>query len=123
HTSGSVRDLAGDVVGVGIEADCGSSPTGPRPVYEDTPLLRVALGRGASELVAGIDPEDPHLAREEAQLLEGEAERPAFRMALDVGIELGGGEAAAEHVALELRHVDAVGGEAAERLVERRRHV
>ena len=44
-------------------------------------------------------------------------------MALDVGIELRRGEAAAQHVALELRHVDAVGGEAAHRLVERRRHV
>ena len=44
-------------------------------------------------------------------------------MALDIGVELGRGERAADHVAFELGHVDAVGGEAAQRLVERRRHV
>src|SRR4029077_14771528 len=44
-------------------------------------------------------------------------------MAFDVGIELRGEEIALDHVALELGHVDAVGGEAAERLVERGRHV
>ena len=44
-------------------------------------------------------------------------------MALDIGIELGRGERALEHVALELGHVDAVGGEAAQRLVERGRDV
>ena len=44
-------------------------------------------------------------------------------MAVDLGIELRRGELAFEHVALELGHVDAVGGEAAQRLVERRRQV
>ena len=40
-------------------------------------------------------------------------------MAIDVGVELGREEIAVDHVAFELGHVDAVGGEAAERLVER----
>ena len=44
-------------------------------------------------------------------------------MALDVGIEQRRGELAAELVALQLGHVDAVGGKAAHRLVERGRHV
>src|SRR5581483_11061568 len=71
----------------------------------------------------GVDAEDLHLAGEEAKLVERELHGPVLRMALDVGVELRGGEAAAQHVALELRHVDAVGGEAAHGLVERRRHV
>ncbi len=44
-------------------------------------------------------------------------------MAFDIGVELGGGERAVDHVALELGHVDAVGGKAAHGLVERCRHV
>ena len=44
-------------------------------------------------------------------------------MAIDIGIELRGEEIAVDHVAFELGHVDAVGGKAAHRLVERRRHV
>ena len=44
-------------------------------------------------------------------------------MAVDVGEEARRGEFAVDHVAFELGHVDAIGGEAAERLVERRRHV
>src|SRR3546814_5629675 len=43
-------------------------------------------------------------------------------MALDVRVELGDGEAAVDDVAFQLGDVDAIGGEAAERLVERRRH-
>ncbi len=39
-------------------------------------------------------------------------------MAVDFGQELGGGEAAVDHVAFQLGHVDAVGGEAAEGFVE-----
>src|SRR5215831_10604345 len=71
----------------------------------------------------GVDAEDLHLAGEEAELVERELYRPVLRMALDVGVELCRRETAAQHVALELGHVDAVGGEAAERLVKRRRHV
>ena len=44
-------------------------------------------------------------------------------MPLYLGEEDRGREGAAHHVALQLGHVDAVGGEAAEALVERRRHV
>ena len=44
-------------------------------------------------------------------------------MAVDIGVELRGGEIAVDHVAFQLGHVDAVGGEAAERLVERGRKV
>src|SRR5215208_4769311 len=40
-------------------------------------------------------------------------------MAVDLRVELGCQELALEHVAFELRHVDAVGRETAERLVER----
>ena len=45
-----------------------------------------------------------------------------LRVAHDLGVELGLGEGAVD-VALELDHVDAVGGEAAQRLVERGRPV
>jgi hypothetical protein len=44
-------------------------------------------------------------------------------VALDVGVELGGEEGAAELVALQLRDVDPVCGEPAHRLVQRRRDV
>ena len=44
-------------------------------------------------------------------------------MALDVGVELGREEGAAQLVALQLGHVDAVGREPAERLVQRGRDV
>src|SRR5690242_3575209 len=85
--------------------------------------VALALGRQAPIGVAGIDAEDVDFAREEAEFLERELERPVLGMALDIGIELRRGEAAAHHVAFELRHVDAVGGKAAQRLVERGGHV
>ena len=44
-------------------------------------------------------------------------------MAVNIDQELRRREFALDHVALELGHVDPVGGEAAERLVKRRRHV
>ena len=44
-------------------------------------------------------------------------------MPVDLGQELGGREVPADHVALQLGHVDPVGGEAAECLVERRGQV
>ena len=43
-------------------------------------------------------------------------------MAVDIGVELRDGEGAVDDIAFELGDVDAVGGEAAQRLVERRRH-
>ena len=42
-----------------------------------------------------------------------------FGVAFDVAQELGGGELAVDHVAFQLGHVDAVGREAAQRLVQR----
>ena len=63
-----------------------------------------------------IDAEDAHLAGEESQLLQRQADRLLRRMAVDVGIELGDGEGAVDDIALELGDVDAVGGEAASAL-------
>src|SRR3990170_4504168 len=71
----------------------------------------------------GVGAEHLELGREERQLLERERHRPVRGMALDVGVEHGGVEAALGLVALELGHVDAVGGKAAQGLVERGRHV
>ena len=70
-----------------------------------------------------IDAEQLHLRREVRQLVERPRDGRVVGVPLDVGVELGGGEVAVDHVALELGHVDAVGGEAAHRLVERRRDV
>ena len=73
---------------------------------------------GGPERVGGVDAEDLHVGGEEAQLLERAAYGRVVGVAVDLGEELGRGELAADHVALQLGHVDAVGGEAAERLVE-----
>src|SRR5262249_60052637 len=40
-------------------------------------------------------------------------------MALDIDVKLRGGEAAIDHIAFQLSHIDTVGGESAERLVKR----
>src|SRR5579871_3928127 len=72
-----------------------------------------------TERVRGIDADDAELAREEFQLLQRKGETTVVRMAVDIGIELRGEEIAVDHVALELGHVDAIGGKAAQRLVER----
>jgi len=47
---------------------------------------------------------------------ERQPDRPVIGMAVDLGVELGDDEIA-RNVTLELGHVDAVGGESAERLV------
>src|SRR5262245_65587543 len=75
----------------------------------------------AAEGVGGIDAENLHLAGEEAQLLQRQAHGALVGMAFDVGVELGDGEALVQDVALKLHDVEAVGGEAAVRLIERRR--
>src|SRR6185437_4306714 len=85
-------------------------------------LTRPAL-RLAAKGMGGVDAEDARFAGEELELLERAGERRVVRVSVHVGEELGGGELAALHVALELGHVDAVGGEAAKRLVERGGHV
>src|ERR1700719_4624730 len=88
----------------------------PRPGHETSLGL---LAERRAEGVAGIDPDNAEFTREEFQLLQRERETLVLGMAVDVGIELRGEEIAVDHVALELRHVDAVGGEAAHRLVKR----
>src|SRR6266478_228958 len=75
-------------------------------------LIRL-LAKRRPKWMAGIDADDAEFAREELQLLQRECEAPVIGMAVDVGIELGREEIAVDHVALELRHVDAVGGETA----------
>src|SRR4029079_14214076 len=70
-----------------------------------------------------IGPENPHLASEEGELLHGKLDGALFRVAFDVGVEHRGVERAFELIGFKLRHVDAIGGKAAERLVKRRGHV
>src|SRR5512145_3417817 len=66
--------------------------------------------------------ENRQLARKELEFGERALERRIVRMAFDVAIESCRLEVSADQVALELGHVDAVGGEAAERLVQRGRN-
>src|SRR6202789_810107 len=81
------------------------------------------LAEGGAERMGRIDADDAEFAGEEFQLLQRKGEVPVVRMAVDIGVELRGKEIAVDHVAFELGHVDAVGGKAAHRLVERRREV
>ena len=67
-----------------------------------------------------INTEHRQFLGEEGKLLEREDQRAIVGMPLDVGVKLRRKEVAADHVAFELRHVDAVGGKAAKRLVEPR---
>jgi hypothetical protein len=75
-----------------------------------------------ARFAARIDAENAHLASRRTQFLQRVLHARIVGMALDVGVEQRRGEGA-ELVALQLGHVDAVGGEAAHRLVERGRHV
>ena len=84
-----------------------------------TSVLVRLLAERRAERMAGIDPDDAEFAREEFQLLQREGEVLVVGMAVDIGIELRGEEIAVDHVAFQLGHVDAVGGKAAHRLVER----
>src|SRR5262245_17980241 len=72
--------------------------------------IRVARRGGNAQRVGRIDAKDLDLAREEGEFLERERQWAILRVRLDIGIELGRREGAADHVALELGHVDAVGG-------------
>src|SRR6202790_989871 len=83
-----------------------------------TTLLRL-LAEGRAERMPRIDPDNAKLAREEFQFLQRKGKIAVLGMALDVGVKLRGEEIAVDHVAFELGHVDAVGGKAAHRLVER----
>ena len=73
--------------------------------------------------ICRVDAKQRHVGREIGQLLHREAHVFVVGVALDVGVELGRGKAAVHHVAFELGHVDAVGGETAHRLVKRGRDV
>src|SRR3954447_16827196 len=75
-----------------------------------------------AEWIGGVDAENGHFTGEKREFLKCELHRALVRMTLDIGIELRVGEMAVEDVALELGDVDAIGGETAQRLVERRRH-
>src|SRR3974377_833392 len=87
------------------------------------PSISVACRGGDAQRVGGINPEDLGLVREERSLLERQRQGPIFGMGFDIGVELGRREGTADHVAFELGHVDAVGGEPAQRLVECGRYV
>src|SRR3981189_80049 len=91
--------------------------SGPSDHPGMTSVLLLAERR--PEGMPGIDPDDPEFAREELQLLQRKRQIPVLGMAIDVGIELRGEEIAVDHVAFKLGHVDAVGGKAAHRLLER----
>src|SRR5580700_6399192 len=88
-------------------------------------LIAKFLFESLAESMRGIDAENSQCLRlrDEFKLFERQFDRAILRMALHVGIELGGGKTAADHVAFELGHIDAVGGEAAQRLVQRRRDI
>src|SRR5215468_3065672 len=100
---------------IAITTPCGY---GPRRSPGRRPSLHL-LAEGRAEGVAGIDADDAEFAREEFQLLQREGDALVIRMAVDIGVELGGEEIAVDHVASGLGYVHAIGGEAAERLVER----
>ena len=86
-----------------------------RPRRRVPALAAERVGREAAEHLELV------LLGEELELLERQMQAALLGMALDLGIELRLLEARAGQVALELDDVDAVGGEAAQRLVERRR--
>src|SRR2546423_14469109 len=73
---------------------------------------------GLAKRMRRIDAEDRQLLGEERQLLQREHQPAIVGMAFDVGIELRSEEIALDHVAFELGHVDAIGGEAAHRFIE-----
>src|SRR5262245_12884618 len=115
------------VLGTLLNAKCSKGSTTIKSCDKQSdhcPLSTVSaclqLGAERARLVGA---ENAYLAREEVKLLHGKLDRPLVRMALDVSIEHGRVERALELIGFKLRHVDAVGGEAAERLEERGRNV
>src|SRR5436189_832501 len=73
--------------------------------------------------MSGIDAENLHLLGVEREFLEREYQVAMLGMSLDIRIELRGEEVALNHVAFQLAHVDAIGREATESLVQRGRHI
>src|SRR5476651_2372327 len=86
-------------------------------------MSRLFFLESLAERMRWIDTDDFQHLGEEGEFLQRERQAAVVRMALDVDIELGREKTPLDHVALELGHIDAVGGETAERLVERGRHV
>src|SRR6478672_80334 len=66
-----------------------SSGYGPRLSPGRRPLFHL-LAEGRAEGVAGIDADDAEFARKEFQLLQREGDALVMRMAVDIGVELGG---------------------------------
>src|SRR5450631_1722148 len=75
------------------------------------------------ERMRRIDAEDFQFLAKEGEFLQGTGKRRLFWVRLDIGQELGRGEFPFDHIAFELGHIDAIGGETAERLVKRRWHI
>src|SRR5271155_4372882 len=96
-----------------------------RRTFASSSLMLAPLFERAAEPMRGVDAEDSQRIRprDEFQLLERKLERAVLWMALHIGVELRRREVAVDHVAFQLGHVDAVGGEAAQRLIERGRYV
>src|SRR4029077_9363189 len=84
-----------------------------------------SLFESLAESVLGINAKNfqRFWLRDEFTLLQRQFERALLRVTLDISIKLRGGKAAIDHLAFQLGHVDAVGGEAAERLIQRRWNV
>src|SRR5271154_757780 len=78
---------------------------------------------GDAQRVGRVDTEDLYFARKKSEFLERQRQRPVVGMSLDIGVELRRRKRAADHIAFEFGHVDAIGRKPAHRLVERRRHV
>src|ERR1700689_2545861 len=78
-------------------------------------LTRPAL-RLATVWMRGVHAQNTHFAGKELELLQRPCERRVFWVPVDIGEELGRGELAAFHVALEFGHIHAVGSEPAKRL-------
>src|SRR6478736_2193133 len=97
-------------------------PSSAAAPHRDLPSRRKPRRLGAIG-ARRIGAEHLLLAGEERKLLQRELHRPVGRMAFDVGVEHGRVEGTLELIALELRHVDAVGRETAQRLVEGGRNV
>src|SRR3954471_18433106 len=64
--------------------------------------------------VGRVDAENADLGGKKSEFLGGQLKRPVVGMGFDIGIELRRSERAADHVAFQLGHVDAVCCEAAE---------
>ena len=69
-----------------------------------------------------IDAQFFQMRGEEANFFQRAVHIAVRRMPLDLDIELGHGEAHIGDIAFQLHHIDAVGGETAQRLVKRSGH-